>query len=82
MATHSEFYGQSSLAGYSLRGLKKSDMTERLTLSLRGILLMDMKSGKPRTMMCSFVKTLLCFLSSPVSNFNTKLWKNFEIQHD
>ena len=37
MATHSsilpgEFHGQGSLAGYSLRGHKESDMTEQLTL--------------------------------------------------
>ena len=35
MATHSsmpgEFHGQRSLAGYSLRGLKESDTTERLS---------------------------------------------------
>ena len=39
MATHSsilpeEFHGQRSLVGYSSRGHKESDMTERLTLSL------------------------------------------------
>ena len=39
MATHSsilagESQGQRSLAGYSLRGCKESDTTERLTLSL------------------------------------------------
>ena len=39
MATHpsilaGESQGQRSLAGYSLRGCKESDTTERLTLSL------------------------------------------------
>ena len=39
MATHSsilaeEFHGQRSLMGYSTWGLKESDMTEQLTLSL------------------------------------------------
>ena len=39
MATHSsilpeEFHGQRSLVGYSSRGHKELDMTERLTLSL------------------------------------------------
>ena len=39
MATHSsilaeEFHGQRSLTGYSTWGLKESDMTEQLTLSL------------------------------------------------
>ena len=39
MATYSsilagEFHGQRSLTGYSSWGLKKSDMTEQLTLSL------------------------------------------------
>ena len=41
MATHSgildgKFYGQRSLADYSLWGCKELDMTEQLTLSLRG----------------------------------------------
>ena len=36
-----KFHGQRSLVGYSPRGHKESDTTERLTLSLSGITLSD-----------------------------------------